>query len=284
MRSRAVLPNVERRLISLAKKRAAEAKRRRRRGPGFAIIAFAGLALGGSALAATGVWNPLGGDGDRAGGPASPSGVTKVGAGFARGVPILPRDADGGRQRPDPGGGGRKAVSPPFQELEPVVDPDGEADTGQGAAPNVKEANDPFGIDDSKPEHPGKSDDGNGPGKDPPSQQGDEDEKPPVESPPTDPPRAPSSTRISVFCGFEGEGTIQCLATVSGEVGAPTGQVDFEDSRAGQSANSCALSDDGNGISSSCTVDFPVGGPLREVVARYGGDAANASSSTGFLV
>lgn len=281
MRSRAVLPNVERRLTSLARKRAAEAKRRRRRGPGFAIIAFAGLALGGSALAATGVWNPLGGDGDRAAAPSG--GVAKVGTGFARGVPILPGDANGGRQRPNPDGGGPQAAAPAFQDVEPVAGPDGEADTGQGTAPKGEGDNGQFGIDGSKPEHPGNPDDGNGPGKDPPSQQGDEQEKPPVENPPTETPRVPSSTRISVFCGLEGEGEIGCIATVSGEAGAPTGQIDFEDSRSGQSAN-CALSDDGNGISSSCTVDFPVGGPLREVVARYGGDAANASSSTTFLV
>ena len=291
MRSSAVLPNVERRLTSLARKRAAEAKRRRRRGPGFAIIAFAGLAIGGSALAASGVWNPLGDDHHRVQLPVQSSELAEVQSGFARGVPVLPgeRRGEGGRPgalgRPDPLSRPDPGTTTP-QIAAPVVDQDGGADAGGGSPPNGAEPDGPPGIGGAQPKDTGANPgDGGGNPKDP-----GKDENGPQADPPDGPNGSPGlrPAPISVLCeGLrETQPNTFCFATVVGEASAPTGQVSFETAGPNQfEPPSCTLRDLGDGTTSRCGVGYSLLSELPvEAVARYGGNTLNAPSSTNFVI
>jgi hypothetical protein len=292
VRSRAVLPNVERRLTSLARKRTAEAKRRRRRGPGFAIIAFAGLAIGGSALAATGVWNPLGEDHHRVQLPAQSSELAEVQSGFARGVPVLPGERQGepGRPgalgRPDPLILPDPGTTTPQTAAAPVVDQDGGADAGGGPPPNGAEPDGPPGIGGAQPKEPGASPgDGGGNPKDP-GKGGNGPQTDPPDGPNGSP--SPRSAPISVFCeGLrETQPNTFCFATVVGEASVPTGQVSFEAAGPNQfEPPSCTLRDLGDGTTSRCSVGYSLLSELPvEAVARYGGDTLNPPSSTNFVI
>jgi hypothetical protein len=278
VRNRAVLPNVERRLTSLAKKRAAEKKRRRRRGPGFAIIVFAGLALAGSVLAASGVWDPLGGDHHGVQHRTRGSDAAEVQAEFAPPALGSSGESDGGHRHLAVSGPAQP--SPGTEIVEPVLPQTGQAPLSNGAG-----GHGPSNVGGADPTNPGESGVGGAKQVEPSAQE------PPAQGPPSQvPPPAVSPparpTHISAFCGPETEaGTVSCRATVSGEVGAPTGEVLFEDPGPGRfSAGSCVLNDDGNGISSSCTVEYAPALPTHEAVARYSGDTANAPSSGSFAV
>lgn len=283
--SGAVLPNVERMLISVARRRGVEARRRRRRGPRLTLIAFAGLALAGSALAATGVWNPLAGDHHRTQHPARSSGAARADIGSAGSAPDLPGGPRG--ERPPQGANGHDLGGTTVPRVaEPAIARGGEPDTGQGPASNGAGAHGPASVGGRSPAIPGASDVGGGRQVESPGPGGGTPEGPPGEAPPNEGPSGPRPTRVSVFCGPETEtGAIHCRATVFAGAGSPTGQVFFADTGSGQfSASSCALGDDGNGTSSSCAVDYSPALPNHEAVASYGGDSANAPSSTSFVV
>jgi hypothetical protein len=286
VRRKAVLPNVERMLIAAAKQRVAESKRRRRGGPGFAVIVFAAMALAGGALAATGVWSPLGGDSDQAQhSHPTPSGEpAETGPGFTRGVPGVPRESRSGRLQAAAGPVDPVTAAP--QPVQPTIEyTDGGID--QAPAPNGEGPHGPSGIGGAQPED-GVSPEGNGtrpePGK---PQDGDG----PRTAPPAGPNDLPSPrpTRISVSCeGLrETQPATSCQATVVGEAGSPTGQVSFETPGPNQfSPASCTLAALGDGISSACSVDFFRLSelPVTEAAARYSGDSLNAPSSTNFSI
>lgn len=267
---------------------AAMTRRKRRSGSGPAIVVFAALALAGGALAATGVWNPFGGEHHHAqqqGRPAKRSGVQP---GLAHGQPGPPRQPRGMRLSPTALGPGVGTVATP-SVVSPVlpqgVEEPGTDGVGTDSPPNIAGAD---------PTVPGAGHVGDAQQVDPNGQpsggpNGGPNGGPP--QPPNPPPPAPLPSRISVFCGSETEstgetpGTIVCDARVTGAASAPTGQVVFDDPGPGRfSVTTCVLSDDGNGVSSSCAVEYAPAQPAHEASAHYGGDGANAPSSTGFSV
>jgi hypothetical protein len=270
IRDKAVLPNVERMLTSAAKKRAAEdtLSRARRRGPGFMIIAFATLALGGGALAAIGVWHPLGGGGHHFGSAVPRSEFSGVQEGSSSGVPGPAKAVRRGGPATDVGPGSVEGGAVP-EVPAPRFEGAENRDEGGGPPPEGSGPTGPSTLGGSRSVDPNSGNPGHAQQPSPTDPPG---------SPP--PPSTPGPTQTSLHCtalpGAEApsEPISRCLVTVSGQAGAPGGQVSFEGN--GQlSASSCVLSDDGNGVSSSCSIDV-----IRlQIVAIYGGDAANQPSS-----
>ncbi len=232
--------------------------RRARRGRGFAIIAVAGLALSGSALAAIGVWSPLGGGHHHSVRGTDVAGVAE----FTPPTLDVPGGAGAaphtlGKQRRRPSQGSLSLVGPvPGSANESFLPSGNEGSEGPG---------------NSTP-HPRHEETGPGGGH----------HAVPAESPEREPeePPTPRPTHISIQCVFQSAtSTVACTATVTGEAGPPTGQVRFEDVlQHGLPTQSCLLADDGNGTSSSCSVEYTFP-PASLGAAAYSGDSTNQPSS-----
>jgi hypothetical protein len=254
-------------------------KRRRRRGSGPAIVVFAALAFAGGSLAATGAWNPFGSEQHNAQQQGQPPRGSGIQPRLAHSQPGLTRQPKGKRPSPTaPGpGAGTEAASPlvsvlPQNVKEPATD-------AAGAGGPLK-----VGVADATVRSGGRV---GGAQQDDPNEQGNDEPLPP----PNPPSSTPLPSEITASCAKETESTAETPATttcgvrVTGAAGAPTGEVVFEDPSNGQfSPAVCVLSDDGNGVSSSCTVLYSPALPRHEAFAHYGGDGTNASSSTGFSV
>jgi hypothetical protein len=251
-------------------------KRSPRRGPGFMVVIFATLALAGGALAAVGVWHPLGGGGghrpvERFAPEEAPAGTQSDfmhGAPASRGSRSAERHSEGAAAAP----GSAADLSafgpveaPPGKSAVEQVPGDPSAPTGvHGANPTSSE---PSGVDEGqKVEAPPRV---------PPA--------PP--SPPEPPTPQPSST--SVGCGQISATMLRCSVSVRGEAGAPTGQVSFEllepSGSVGRfSPSSCSLIET-NGVDRSlCQVEYGPLLPAHLAVAHYGGDANYLPSSATF--
>lgn len=250
-------------------------KSARRRGRDLMIIAFAGLALGGSALAATGVWNPVGSD-QPSRAPARSGAVTQAPAPADAGSPEKPGELGSGRRREaggvhDQKGAETHSGAPSALGREPeagqsfapsALEPPEQPAAGGGASPQQPAAG--GGV---SPQNGGTAPGGQG-GAPPP----------PEESP------APQRTTASVGCFQNGANTFLCSVRVVGEVSAPTGQVSFEvlesSGSAGQfSPGDCSL-DEHIGLVSLCQVEYGPILPARLATAHYLGNAASVPSDS----
>lgn len=270
-----------------------EARRGRGRSSGLAIIAIAGLAVAGSAMAATGVWNPFAGGGrpraeksDRSEHASEPQAAPE------RPGLDLPADAHNAPQRRSKSRGrssesrtlaGVDAPFVPESAGEPATDQPAASHGGGNVSPLAGGGTQPGGA-----AQPGGGSQPGGGGGSPVRE-----ERPPKEQPGSEPPSkeppGPRSSQIGLDCTPPTVAVNQpatCRATVRGEAGAPTGQVIFKSTGPGSfSASACTLIDDGNGATSSCAVDYtPSAAGTQEMVAIYGGDAANGPSSENFLL
>jgi hypothetical protein len=251
-----------------------------------AIIAFAGLALAGSALAATGVWNPLAG-GERprvehparSGGaiesePLSESDVTHPSRSHQQ-VPRQPPRAEDRRA---------KAVTPvgvqepliPKSDGEPVVDPPSGAEGGSSN-----------GFSAGRDSHP-KVSGGTGDGGQPRGEEPGRGESPPKEQPNQEGP-SPHPSQTAFSCGPTepkvGQ-TASCTVKVFGEGGPPTGQVDFQTAGAGSfSSGSCTLAEVTGSSTSACSVEYtPRASGAHQLTSSYGGDVAHTPISGSFVL
>lgn len=277
-----LLEQIDRRLQdAIARDRAASSGARVRvrlssRGQRLGAIAFATLALGGSALAATGIWSPLG-SGQRTEKPAGPGGTAKAPAG-SRGQAQVPPGQGGGAPRTAAHHEARARKAPDLPPAEPAAAPRS-GESGEPSAPTDGGPSEPSGG--ASPATPGPGAPGGGGKAVSPKHGGSAPSGPPAGGPPE-----PRPTRLSVICRSPNGLDVGCQVTVTGESGAPTGQVALGGpSTAGFSATTCTLNDDGDGISSSCRFEYVApapGAPPLEVTATYSGDASNAPSSTVF--
>lgn len=288
MRDKAVLPGVERMLTLAVKRRAAEGKCRRRRGSGMAIIAFAALALGGTAMAATGVWNPLGTAWNTFGGngaPAEEQAHSEVKEPPSGSDPVgQPRHSQEARRH----------LRTPGDKSPDVTTSHAEAMTPYGAgAPQVQHspqhtppqtpsntgAGRPEAVDDGASVDPSRNGEPGHPGH----------EEAPPKPPPGEEKPGPRGSQTSLVCSPEAAGidqTVNCRATVHGEGRAPTGQIYFKASGPGfLPVSSCTLIDDGTGETSSCGADYtPTATGAHQLAAYYSGDAANTASQGTFVL
>lgn len=276
MRDKAGLPSVESMLTAAAKRRA-ERSRARRRGTGFAVIAFAGLALAGSAAAATGLWDPLPFGGGH--GISKHAGEDGAGAQTASVLPAPDLSPGGSRSGPAKergrtrGASGRaSALGADLPTATPLLPSDQGApsgDDGSGREPRGGGTAQDGTDGGSHPTPPG---DGPGPGGGGPPE-GPGEEK-----------GTPGPSQLSVACSSESVAVgqpVTCKAVVRGNGPAPTGTVLFKSAGAGSfSTNPCTL---GNG--SSCAVTYtPEGTGAHQITVFYSGDRAYASDATSFAI
>jgi hypothetical protein len=287
VKHKAGLPTVEQMLTAAAKRRA-ERSRARRRGTGFAVIAFAGLALAGSAAAATGLWDPLpfGGGQPEVSKPAAEDGSgtpTEVAPPVAPGPtpktsPSLRAEQKRGRTQ---GASGRTTAPstdlpaanplppPPSQGSPSGADAPSREPRGGGAAQGASD-----GGSRSTPSGGGGGGGGSG-GQ--PNTPGPNEEN-----------GNPGPAQISVACSAEsvtvGQ-TVSCKATVRSSGPTPTGEVLFKSTGPGAfSMNPCTLGNGGGGVSSCGVTYTPESTGSHQITAIYGGDGANASNSTSFVI
>lgn len=259
-----------------------EKKRDRRRGPGFAIIAFAVLALAGTALAATGVWNPLASHHPSAGPPARSGTVPGSQSPGAGGAPGSTRHPGGDRH--DRGGGGHRGsglvpsfVSPPALSGEPEA----------GQPPESSNSGEPEPPAPSQP-HAGGGGGAVNPGG-PAGGAGGRQPEAPVEEAPVREPPAPQSTTTAVNCEVISEviseTAIRCSVRVTGVTSFPIGDVSFgvvEGSGAtGRFLPATCTLNEGFGLINLCQVEFAPVRPVGLAVAHYLGNAAFTPSDSG---
>jgi hypothetical protein len=265
----------------------ASRERPRRGGYGGVIVALAALTLAGGAMAATGVWNPTRGWhpigaqqwAQAARWPAA--GQTGASHGPVRhSVTAAPRSSKEASGHPPDASERRVEFVTPPSIGDPMTDEalsheHGSVDDGGPAGGS------PTGV-------PPKVSGNTGVGKEPGGEEPGRVPNPPGEQPGTEKP-APQGTQTSFHCSPEAiqAGLMaKCFVTVEGEGGAPTGAVSFATAGRGSfTSDSCALVDDGDGRTSSCTLAYtPNATGAHQLTASYAGDSTHGPSAASFLL